>query len=119
MFAWLPIESIIYDNQAEYYNAINISNSNGNSTTFIEFMLSVIKQALQEAVGVDVETKSKSDMRWSAVSDFLNTHDYIMNSDVQKLLRVSSATATRILTGFMKEGKLKRIRVESHWGYKK
>ncbi|MCI8980663.1 MAG: Fic family protein [Clostridia bacterium] len=119
MFAWLPIESIIYDNQAEYYNAINISNSNGNSTTFIEFMLSVIKQALQEAVGVDVETKSKSDMRRSAVSDFLNTHDYIMNSDVQKLLRVSSATATRILTGFMKEGKLKRIRVESHWGYKK
>ena len=42
-----------------------------------------------------------------------------MNSDVQKLLGVSSATATRILTGFMKAGKLKRIRVKSHWGYVK
>lgn len=119
IFAWLPIESIIYDNQAEYYNAINLSNSNGNSTVFIEFMLPVIKQALQETVGVGIETKSKSDMRWSAVSDFLNTHDYIMNSDVQRLLGVSSATATRILTDFMKAGKLKRIRVESHWGYEK
>ena len=43
------IESIIHDNQAEHYKAINISNSNGESTAFIEFMLSVIKQALREA----------------------------------------------------------------------
>lgn len=122
LFAWLPIESIIHDNQAKYYDAINLSNSNGNSTVFIEFMLSVIKQALKEAVitdNVKTETKSKSDVRWNVISDFLKTHDYIMNGDVQKLLGVSSATATRILTGFMKPGKLKRIRVESHWGYVK
>lgn len=120
MFAWLPIESIIHDNQKEYYDAINISNSNSNSTVFIEFMLSVIKQALQETIGVNIEKieiKNKTDLRWNAISDFLNTHDYIMNSDVQKLLGVSPATATRILTGFMNEDKLKRIRVQSCWGY--
>ena len=122
LFAWLPIESIIHNNQAKYYDAINTSNSNGNSTVFIEFMLSVIKQALQEAVmtnNVKTEKRSKADARWNVISDFLETHDYIMNSDVQKLLGVSSATATRILTGFMKAGKLKRIRVKSHWGYVK
>ena len=122
LFAWLPIESIIHDNQAKYYDAINRSNSNGNSTVFIEFMLSAIKEALQEAVitdNVKTETKSKSDVRWDVISDFLKTHDYIMNGDVQKLLGVSSATATRILTGFMKSGKLKRVRVESYWGYVK
>lgn len=122
MFAWMPIESIIHDNQNEYYDAINISNSNGNSTVFIEFMLSVIKQALQEAVDVDEirsEVETKNDLRWNVISDFLDTHDYIMNSDVQKLLGVSSATATRILTEFMKAGRLKRVRVESHWGYEK
>lgn len=122
LFAWLPIESIIHNNQAKYYDAINLSNSNGNSTVFIEFMLSVIKEALQEAVitdNVKTEIKSKSDVRWNMISDFLKTHDYIMNSDVQKLLGASSATATRILTGFMKSGKLKRVRVESYWGYVK
>ena len=50
LFAWLPVESIIHDNQAEYYNAINTSNDEGESTIFIEFMLSVIKQALIEAI---------------------------------------------------------------------
>lgn len=118
IFAWLPIESIIHDNQSEYYNAINVSNNNGNSTVFIEFMLSVIKQALQESINNKPKNiSSKNDLRWNKINDYLETHEYILNSDVQKLLGVSSATATRILVGFMKDGKLKRIRIKSCWGY--
>lgn len=118
IFAWLPIESIIHDNQSEYYNAINVSNNNGNSTVFIEFMLSVIKQALQESINDKPKNiSSKSDLRWNKINDYLETHEYILNSDVQKFLGVSSATATRILVGFMKDGKLKRIRIKSCWGY--
>ena len=118
IFAWLPIESIIHDNQSEYYNAINVSNNNGNSPVFIEFMLSVIKQALQESINDKPKNiSSKSDLRWNKINDYLEMHEYILNSDVQKLLGVSSATATRILVGFMKDGKLKRIRIKSCWGY--
>ena len=118
IFAWLPIESIIHDNQSEYYNAINISNNNGKSTVFIEFMLSVIKQALQKSINDKPKNiSSKSDLRWNKINDYLEMHEYILNSDVQKLLGVSSATATRILVGFMKDGKLKRIRIKSCWGY--
>ena len=118
IFAWLPIESIIHDNQSEYYNAINISNNNGKSTVFIEFMLSVIKQALQESINDKPKNiSSKSDLRWNKINNYLETHEYILNSDVQKLLGVSSATATRILVGFMKDGKLKRIRIKNCWGY--
>ncbi len=118
IFAWLPIESIIHDNQSEYYNAINVSNNNGNSTVFIEFMLSVIKQALQESINDKPKNiSSKSELRWNKINDYLEMHEYILNSDVQKLLGVSSATATRILVGFMKDGKLKRIRIKSCWGY--
>ena len=118
IFAWLPIESIIHDNQSEYYNAINISNNNGKSTVFIEFMLSVIKQALQKSINDKPKNiSSKSALRWNKINDYLETHEYILNSDVQKLLGVSSATATRILVGFMKDGKLKRIRIKSCWGY--
>lgn len=45
-FAWLPVESIIHDRQQEYYEAINASNGAGESTVFIEFMLSAIKASL-------------------------------------------------------------------------
>ncbi len=50
LFAWLPVESIIHENQSAYYDAINASNDEGESTIFIEFMLSVIKEALTEAI---------------------------------------------------------------------
>src|SRR5574344_2029583 len=46
VFAWLPVESIIHDRQEEYYAAINASNDAGESTVFIEFMLSAIKASL-------------------------------------------------------------------------
>lgn len=118
LFAWLPIESIIHDNQQAYYNAINISNIKGESTLFIEFMLSVIKQALLEASELPIVTlNSKTDIRLEKIYEFLASNEYIMNKDVQKILDVSSATATRILTAFTKSGKLKRVRIESHWGY--
>lgn len=48
LFAWLPVESIIHDHQQEYYDAINHSNALGEGTPFLEFMLGVIKEALQE-----------------------------------------------------------------------
>lgn len=48
LFAWLPVESIIHDHQQEYYDAINRSNALCEGTPFLEFMLGVIKEALQE-----------------------------------------------------------------------
>lgn len=120
LFAWLPIESVIHDNQSEYYDAINISNSRGDSTVFIEFMLSVINRALLDVTQTDTSRasiSSKDERRLDKIRDFLKAHEYIMNSDVQTLLSVSPATATRILTGFARSGKLKKIRVGSHWAY--
>lgn len=120
IFAWIPIESIIHDNQNEYYNAINISNNNGESTVFIEFMLSVIKQALLEADESNISkisAENKLYRRWNLIRDFLNKHEFISNRDVQEILGVSSSTATRILTHFTKNGKLRRIRQNNRWCY--
>ena len=42
IFAWLPVETLIKENQKEYYNVLGASDSAANSTKFIEFMLSLI-----------------------------------------------------------------------------
>lgn len=53
LFKYLPIESEIYAFQQEYYNTISLCHKNGNSTAFIEFMmtqiLATIKNASQRA----------------------------------------------------------------------
>lgn len=48
IFAWIPIESMIFKNQKEYYQAINYCNNVCDSTKFIEFMLETIRLALVE-----------------------------------------------------------------------
>ena len=121
-FAWLPVESIIHDRQEEYYAAINASNDAGESTVFIEFMLSAIKASLIDAINASDEVSDgatdKATMRWKQIEKFLETHPYIMNADVRVLCGVSAATANRILAGLVAEGKLVKYREGGHWGYK-
>ncbi len=121
-FAWLPVESIIHDRQEEYYAAINASNDAGESTVFIEFMLSAIKASLIDAISTSDKMSDgpmdKAAMRWRQIEKFLETHEFIMNADVRELCGVSAATANRILTGLSTEGKLVRYREGGHWVYK-
>ena len=48
VFAWIPIESIIKDNQEDYYKAITLSTSQAKSNIFILFMLNVINKAIKD-----------------------------------------------------------------------
>ena len=121
-FAWLPVESIIHDRQQEYYDAINASNNAGESTVFIEFMLSAIKASLMDAIRTSDEMSDgkmdKATLRWKKIEEYLKIHDYIMNADVRELCGVSAATANRILESFVEVLKLKKYREGGHWAYK-
>lgn len=120
-FAWLPVESIIHDRQQEYYAAINASNDAGESTVFIEFMLSAIKTSLIDAINTSNEMSDgqidKATMRWKQIEKFLETHEFIMSADVRALCKVSAATANRILADLVGKGILKKYRHGSYWAY--
>lgn len=120
-FAWLPVESIIHDRQEEYYAAINASND-GESTVFIEFMLSAIKASLMDAIDTsDVMSDGamdKATLRWKQIEKFLQTHEFIMNVDVRTLCNVSAATANRIMVELVSAGKIVKLHVGGYWKYK-
>lgn len=119
VFAWLPVESIIHDRQAEYYGAINQSNSEGHSTPFIVFMLSAIKEALTEAAeSVSAEVKATTDERRTTnIIRFLQKNGVITNADVRQMLQVSASTANRILARLADEGRITKIRQGKSWAY--
>lgn len=120
-FAWLPVESIIHDRQADYYAAINTSNDTGESTIFIEFMLDAIHASLTDAIRTSDEMSDgkvdKATLRWQKIEEFLKTHDYIMNADVRELCGVSAATANRVLADLVAKEKLVKYRKSGHWVY--
>ena len=114
IFAWLPVESMIHDRQDEYYQAINRSNNEAESTVFIEFMLSAIKEALLEAVQVgNTENTSTEEQRWYQIERFLKKNGTITNADIREMMGVSSATANRILAKMTEAGKIKKKKQKS------
>ena len=50
IFEYVPIEKVIRDNQEEYYRVLELSDSSGASTAFIEFMLETINKSLRETI---------------------------------------------------------------------
>ena len=49
-FKFLPIESMIKKNQDEYYKVIDYCNKVGNSTEFIEFILKIIDEGVDDMI---------------------------------------------------------------------
>ena len=60
-FKYMPIESMIKKNQNEYYKAIYNCNNAGNSTEFIEFMLKMINDTIDEMMN-SKEMQDKSQL---------------------------------------------------------
>jgi Fic family protein len=49
LFAWLPVETVIRDRQADYYRVLAASDKAGQSTAFIEFSLAALLTALRDS----------------------------------------------------------------------
>lgn len=54
LFSDIPIESLVYKHQAEYYRALQQSTDQTDSAPFIDFMLKMIRDAISAAVAPQV-----------------------------------------------------------------
>jgi Fic family protein len=48
IFAWIPMESVVYQNRPEYYEALYYGQHNGDSSRFIEFTLFSLLETLRK-----------------------------------------------------------------------
>ena len=85
--AYLPVETIIRDQQDAYYQALRESDNASDSTPFITFVLKAIEQALNEAL--ESELKHPSDQVGSQVSDQVKSLLKLFRTDPSKPLRVA------------------------------
>jgi Fic family protein len=48
LFAYLPVETVVYAEQLNYYKALSISDKASEATAFVEFMLQALRVAIEE-----------------------------------------------------------------------
>ena len=95
LFEFLPLETLISQNQTEYYQRLGQSDKLGSSTPFIEFMLGIIDQALEQLLGGFKHTMSQKDRLeyfHSKSESKFTRKDYLLT-----FKNISSATASRDL----------------------
>ena len=61
LFAFLPVETVIRERQADYYKVLGACDKAGNSTAFIEFLLAALLTALREVGDTDQVTDPVTD----------------------------------------------------------
>jgi len=92
LFVYLPVETVIRDNQYEYYSVLGEADNLGDCTCFVEFMLSMIYKSL---------TDIKSDQVGDYVSDQVKELLVVLNnqvlspSEIMKKLSLSHRTNFR------------------------
>jgi Fic family protein len=69
--AFLPVESLIHQHQQEYYEALGAADHHGESTPFVEFMLTIILETLVEKSETDQVSDQATDQVKSLLKVFL------------------------------------------------
>ncbi len=107
LFEFLPFESLISKNQNEYYHALSISDKEGKSTKFIEFMLRILDQSLDELLENGTKKLNETERLEIFLSEFNQTFrrkDYLKHYP-----EISTATASRDLKNGVERGLIEKF----------
>ncbi len=96
VFEFLPVESLIKENQKDYYYALEQSDNSGESTLFIEWMLGIILQALENLQQMPNRTLTTAE-RIEIFKDKIKGQEFGRKDYLQNFKEISQATASRDL----------------------
>lgn len=103
LFKYIPIESIIRKNQDKYYISIQKCNNAGNSNEFIEFMLEVILDAVNEMVKTTQETTQEK------ILNLIRKDNTITQVEMAKILGITRDGISYNIRILREKGILERI----------
>lgn len=107
VFEVLPIEHLIKIRQQEYYNVLSISDKKGNSTLFIEFMLGIISDALEELLQSQNKILTTAN-RIALFKEKTGSASFSRKDYLNAFKNISAPTASRDLAWAVAQGFLKK-----------
>ena len=95
IFEYLPIESKIHKYQDEYYNSIAQCHKNANSNVFIEFMLKMIDETLDEAISTSHIPITNETININKLLDVMETGKPMTANEIMEKLEIKSKETLR------------------------
>ena len=106
LFEYLPIETQIQKYQDNYYKSINNCNQSGESTEFIEFMLKMIDEVLDEAIRTSLSPMTETGVNINKLLSVMEYNIPMTANDIMDRLGIKSKETLRTtyLDPAIKEG---------------
>lgn len=109
-FSYMPIESIVRQNQSKYYQALEDAGSVGESTPFVEFMLDIITKSLkvyiQETKKSNQKSNQKSDQK---IFTLMMKNNSITIKEICQEISMSESGVKKVIKKLKDENKIKRV----------
>ena len=117
LFEFLPFETLIAKHQSDYYQALSLSDKEGEFTKFIAFMLKMIEQSLSELLQVGEKRLNETERLALFLEDI--SQDFTRKDYMKHYAKISSATASRDLKNGVEKGLIKKIGDKKTTNYEK
>lgn len=120
IFAWLPVETLIKENQKEYYNVLGTSDSEANSTKFIEFMLSLILNTIEEIIESEKKVTQKVTVKVTQnqkkIFDVIKENPYVTQEELANIVGITRKSVIENMKKLQENGFIKRVGADKN-GY--
>lgn len=124
LFAWLPVETLVHENQEEYYRVLQRADKAGDSTEFAEFMLGMICNALKELrdnqnhgtneanAEANEANREANEAKSGTIEDqilrLIRANPKISQTRIAEEIGVSRSTVQRAFSKLMESGQVRR-----------
>jgi Fic family protein len=113
IFAWLPVETMIYYNQQKYYDALQQSHTGGvDCSPFIDFMLDVIEKSMYKYCDESLNPQDdpvNDPVNSSDVLELIKRDPHISYDKLVELTGRSRATIKRMIKRLKQDGYIYRV----------
>lgn len=113
VFAWLPIETLIKENQVEYYNALNSSDSDANSTNFTVFMLQTILRTIKEIIETEKKITLKIIVKITAnqkkILEAIKQNPFITQEELSSIVGIAKLNINKNMKKLQEQGIIERV----------
>ena len=120
IFAWLPVETLIKENQKEYYSVLRTSDSEANSTKFIEFMLFLMLDTIEETIKTENWVTQKVIAKVTAnqqkIIDVIKNNPFITQKELAEIVGIAKKNIVSNMKKLQKNGLIKRVGADKN-GY--
>ena len=115
------VETLIKENQGDYYSVLKCSDKNADSTGFIDFMLPLLLKTIDEIIAneekVTVKVTQKVTVNQEKILEAIKENPFITQEELSQIIGLSRKSIIQNMKKLQENGLLKRVGADKngHW----